>query len=69
MTARIDPLQVLEARAQARAMLFANGDYEDIGEAVTPLRVYAHEAGLDDLYGDVTIWTIIREAFKGTADI
>lgn len=66
---RIDPLLVLEARAQARAILFAAVEYEDSGEAVAPLLAYAHESGLAGTYGADTIISIIREAFKGVCDL
>ena len=40
-------LLVLQARAEARALLFRCAEYEDIGEAITPLLVYAHESALN----------------------
>lgn len=43
----MNPLLVLQARAQARALLFRCVEFEDIGEAITPLLVYAHENRLN----------------------
>ena len=43
----MSPLLVLQARAEARALLFRCVEFEDIGEAITPLLVYAHENALN----------------------
>ena len=55
----MNPLLVLQARAEARALLFKCAEYEDIGEAITPLLVYTHENQLNTM---VAI-DIIKTAF------
>jgi hypothetical protein len=56
----MNQLLVLQARAEARALLFKCCEYEDLGHAITPLLIYAHLNGLD---GELT-WGIVRAAFK-----
>ena len=58
----MNPLLVLQARAEARALLFKCCEYPDLGHAITPLLVYAHVKELD---GELA-WGIIRSAFKDT---
>jgi hypothetical protein len=60
----IDTLVVLRARAEACAALFLACEYEDLGEAVTPLLVFAHTSGLADEIGAEQVFTIIRESFE-----
>ena len=63
------PLMVLEALAQARAILFAACEYENLGEALTPLLVYAHTSGVAEEIGAEATWGIIRAAFEGIAEV
>lgn len=65
----MNPIRVLQARADARALLFKTAEYENLGEALTPLLVYAHESGLVDALGAATTWALIRKAFEGTAEV
>jgi hypothetical protein len=65
----VSPQLVLEACAQARARLFAAAEYEDLGEAITPLLVHAHTSGLDEQLGAEAVLDIIRKAFEGVAEI
>ena len=60
----VDLFQVLIARAEARALLFRCGEYEDSGEAVAPLLDWAHEMRLVEDYGAQTIWAIVNDAFR-----
>jgi hypothetical protein len=59
----MNPLLVLQARAEARALLFKTAEYEDLGEAITPLLVYAHEIGSDEEIGADGVLAIIKDAF------
>ena len=59
----MNPLLVLQARAEARALLFRTAEYQDLGEAVTPLLAYAHESGLADEIGAPAVLAIIKAAF------
>ncbi len=65
----IHPIQVLTAKAEAHALLFTSAEYEDLGEAITPLLVYAHETELVELLGSEGVLTIIRKAFEDVAEI
>lgn len=63
MSWTVDPLLVLQARAEARALLFRCSEFADLGAAVTPLLVYSHEAGLATEHGSETVLSIIKQAF------
>jgi len=69
MKARIDALRVLEARAQARALLFRCGEYEDSGEAVGALLAYAHESGIAADFGFDYVLEIVRVPFREIAGV
>lgn len=56
---------MLQARAEARALLFKTAEYEDLGEALTSLLVYAHETGIDEEIGADAVLAIIKAAFGG----
>ena len=58
-----NPLLVLQARADARALLFRGGEYRDLEQAVIPLLAYAHIVGLDDKLGGDGVLAIIKIAF------
>jgi len=59
----MNPLLVLQARAEARALLFKTAEYADLGEAITPLLVYAHEARIAEEIGADAVLAIIKAAF------
>lgn len=59
----MNPLMVLQARAEARALLFKTVEYENLGEAITPLLVYAHETEVDEEIGADAVLAIIKAAF------
>jgi hypothetical protein len=61
----MNSLLVLKARAEARALLFRCADYEDSGEAITPLLVYAYISEMDE---EIRL-AIIQDAFKRIAGI
>ena len=63
MTA-VSPLLVLQARADARAVLLAAGELRSLDEAMVPLFEYASEHGLPELIGAATVHAIITNAFK-----
>lgn len=65
----MNPLTILQARSAARALLFSACEYENLGEALTPLLVYAHESGIVDVLGAEDTWAIIRTEFEGRAEV
>jgi len=60
----MNPLLVLQARAQARAYLHAAGEF-DIEQALDPLFRYAMASGIVDEFGMENVTAIIRDAFEG----
>jgi hypothetical protein len=60
----IDAIRTFVARCEARAMLFTTGEYENCGEAVTPLLVIAHESGLTGTLDPDTVAAIINDLFR-----
>jgi hypothetical protein len=61
---RINRVRVLRARAQVRAILFYKwAEYEDLEQAIKPLREYAINCGLADNIGAATVMAIIYAAF------
>ena len=65
----MNPLIILQARAEARALLFVTAEYENLGEALTPLLIYAHTSGIAETIGTDATWQIIRKAFEGKAEL
>ena len=65
----MNAFSVLQARAEARAVLFAACEYENLGEAIDPLLTYALESGIVEEIGAEKTWQVIRDAFKGIAEI
>jgi hypothetical protein len=63
----VSPVLVLQARAEARALLFKCGEYEDSGDAIGPLLMYAHESSLVEEIGADGVLAIIEKAFEGIA--
>ena len=61
----VDPLEVFELRAWARARLYAENLIE-LGEAVDVLQDAAERDGLIDQFGQETIQAILAAAFGGT---
>ena len=59
---RIDAVTVFVARAEARAMLYAAGEF-DLHEAVDKLQADAERDGLVDRLGQDEVQRIISEAF------
>jgi len=55
------PFLVLQARAEARAILFADGAFETIEQAIAPLLNDAQ--ALIDQVGNATVLTIIQKPF------
>lgn len=61
---RMNPVLVLRARAEARAILFYKWtEYEDLEEAIKPLRQSAITSGLVDSIGAAAVMAIIYAAF------
>ena len=62
-------LLILQRRAEARAILFFAGEF-DLYEALEPLFAFANTSGiLDEIDAEAAALGIIRDAFKGKAEI
>lgn len=59
----VPPMLILQARAEARAVLFAAGELT-LGEAFGPLEDYAVESGLLDDFGRDAVDRVIVEPFE-----
>ena len=57
------PLEVLKARAEARARLYAASCFDDLADALEPLFDYAVASGLTDQIGPEAAAAIINDAF------
>lgn len=64
----MNPLLVLQIRAEARALLFAASEF-DLELTLAPLLAYAMDAGIVDAIGAEASFTIIRKAFAGVAEL
>jgi hypothetical protein len=64
----MNPLLVLQARAEARALLYKTNEF-DLHDALTPLLHYAVNSGVTDEIGGEAAFAIIRDAFKDSAEI
>jgi len=60
----LNPLLVLQARAEARAYLHAAGEF-DLEQATEPLYRYAISSGIVSEFGMESVSAIIRDAFEG----
>jgi len=69
MTDDVAPLLVLQARAEARAILYAAGEFDGIEPAVVPLLQYAMDSGITDDIGAERAFAIVRAAFSGVAEL
>jgi len=65
--AAVHPIRVLQARAEARALLYACGEYADVEEAVDPLFAYAIESGIVADLGMDAVKSIIEQAFPNVS--
>jgi hypothetical protein len=57
-------MMILQARAEARAILFALGDYACLREATAPLIAYAYDCGLVHQAGIDAVREVVAEIFK-----
>jgi hypothetical protein len=64
----MNPLLILQARAQARASLFAANEF-DLEQALAPLLAYALASGIVDEIGGEAAFSIIKDAFKASAEL
>jgi hypothetical protein len=62
MVRKLDPIEVLSARAEARSYLWACGQY-DLETAVEPLYLYAISSGLVAELGMDGVRVLIETAF------
>jgi hypothetical protein len=58
------PLDVLELRSWARALLLAEGEIASVAEAVDPLQDFAECSGLVDELGADAVQQIIAQQFR-----
>ena len=58
----VSPFLVLQARAEARAILFHAYEF-DLEEAIAPLTEYAWKAGIVDDVGAAAVMAIIEATF------
>jgi len=63
MARKLDPIEILSARAEARSYLWAIGQY-DLEEAVEPLYLYAISTGLVAQLGMSGVRALIDAAFN-----
>jgi hypothetical protein len=68
VVSQVNPLLVLQARAEARALLYATGEF-DIEQALAPLLRCAISDGIIDQIGAEATFAILRQAFKGSAEL
>jgi hypothetical protein len=61
---RVDPIDVLELRAWARALLLAEGEIASVAEAVDPLQAFAVASGLVAEIGADAVQRIIAQEFR-----
>jgi hypothetical protein len=64
----INPLLILQARAEARAVLYSGGEF-DLEQALVPLLNYAKRSRIVDELGAEATFAILRQAFKGKAEL
>jgi hypothetical protein len=64
MSTQVPPFLVLQARAEARAILFAAGEYESIDAAIAPLMQYALTNDLAEQLGADVVFAIIIKPFE-----
>jgi hypothetical protein len=64
----VSPLLVLQARAEARALLYAACEF-DLEQAIQPLMQYALDSGILDKVGDDGAFAVIKQAFAGVAEL
>jgi hypothetical protein len=68
MTDGVSPLLVLQARAEARALLYATCEF-DLEQAIQPLLQYALDTGIVDKVGADGAFGIVKQAFAGVAEL
>jgi hypothetical protein len=68
MIGDVPPLLVLQARAEARALLYATCEF-DLEAAFVPLLQYALASGIVDKIGADGAFGIIKQAFAGAAEL
>ena len=68
MTGDVAPLLVLQARAEARALLYETCEF-DLEAAIQPLLQYAMDTGIADEIGVEHAIAIVRTAFAEVAEL
>jgi hypothetical protein len=61
---KADPVAVLRARAEARALLFAACELADLSEALAPLYAYARRSGIFEQLGEEATAALIEGPFR-----
>jgi hypothetical protein len=69
MTNDVSPLLVLQARAEARAILYAAGEFDGLEPAILPLLQYALASGITDEIGAERAFAVVKAAFAGVAEL
>lgn len=64
----VAPLLVLQARAEARALLYTTCEF-DLEQAIQPLLQYALDSGVIDKVGADGAFGVIKQAFAGVAEL
>lgn len=59
----VNPYVVMQAWIEARAVLFAAAEYDDLGEAIDPLLIYADETGITEDIGADNVVAMILKGF------
>ena len=65
----VNPLLILQIRAEARALLFELGEFDSLDQAMRPLFDYALTSGIADEIGADAMFAIVHKAFEGIAEI
>lgn len=64
----LNPYQTLQAKIEARAVLFAAAEYENLEEAITPLLVFADESGITEDIGAENVVVMVLKGFGINGD-
>jgi hypothetical protein len=59
----VNPYLILQARIEARALLFAAGEYDDLAEAIDPLLAYADASGISENIGPDNVVAMVVRGF------
>jgi hypothetical protein len=69
MNEDVPPLLVLQARAEARAILYAAGELDPLEAVLEPLLQYAVDSGITDEIGVEHAIAIVKAAFRWVIEL